>query len=157
MKEPTIKFNPDLIPEQRDDSPVFYNGDDYQVRGPMERPLQSMGILWANSDEVLNRLESGRSRLKQILEEANDNGINFMRVISSVSSNPPKLLVDLPPKNYVNLTELDSEVADKVYNKVKESAIYNDSLKPEDFWVDPETYGLFLMGLDKLSDEELKN
>ena len=155
MNKKTTKINPDVFGETERYN-ALYEGRGYKIFGPMNHPLEAMGILVAENPDLIEAMAENRVKMKDLLKKWST--LSFLRILWSASNEKPKVMVDLPPEHYVCLADLGENgntkgVVKTILDIERKRGIYTDDLEAGDFWVDPESHKLFLVALDKLKNK----
>ena len=148
----TVRINPDFTKDNFNETPLIYQGERYSVRGPVSVVLKTLGRLRVDDPDVISSIEKGRLELKKLLEKGFD--LATMDLISRTSTDSNDFITTLPPEHFVHLTELPEDETRTLFEEEVKRGIYTDSIKPEDFWVNPNSHQFFLIALDKLRISE---
>lgn len=149
----TTTINPDFVLDSsnRKDYPLFYEGDHYQIMGPLRHPADSMGVLLPRDLKMALDMMERRKKYKEVFQEGS---VDLMNILYVVQNQPIQAMVEMPPANYVCLESLtkakEKSLTQEILRREWKRGVY--AVKPEarDFWIDPATKRLFLVAVEKL-------
>ncbi|MBN1495003.1 hypothetical protein JW911_04710 [Candidatus Peregrinibacteria bacterium] len=154
MSNDQFKINPELIVGQGlnpETSPVLYSDDEYRILGPLDGPLNSLGVLLPGEKDNLKILSETRERAYRVITD----DVELLSIILNTGNRIPQALVNIPLGNYVCLekfaaTKDAKKITGEILERERARGIYKNNIAIGDFWIEPATGKLFFVALHKL-------